>query len=95
MLSVLLHDKLLQEVDGPVNIRKNDDTIFEGNYEQGVPHGYFRHLNTFGDLEFFGCFFRGTMVGVCWRSLPGGGFLISRSWDFTDSSMIYLYPDCR
>ena len=33
--------------------------------------------------------------GVCWKSLPGGGFLISKSWDFSDSSMIYLYPDCR
>ena len=63
--------------------------------QNGVPHGYFRHLNTFGDLEIFGCFFRGTLVGVCWRSLPGGSFLISRSWDFSDSNMIYLYPDCR
>eukprot|EP00092_Neocalanus_flemingeri_P101392 GFUD01129637.1.p1 GENE.GFUD01129637.1~~GFUD01129637.1.p1 ORF type:complete len:350 (-),score=82.60 GFUD01129637.1:81-1130(-) len=85
----------VQEVDGPVNIRKLDDTIFEGNYDNGVPHGYFRHLNDFGDLEFFGCFFRGTLVGLCWKSLPGGGFLISRSWDFSDSNMIYLYPDCR
>ena len=33
--------------------------------------------------------------GVCWKSLPGGGFLISKSLDFSDSNMLYLYPDCR
>lgn len=94
-LEILEEESDDQEVDGPVNIRKLDDTIFEGNYDNGVPHGYFRHLNDFGDLEFFGCFFRGTLVGLCWKSLPGGGFLISRSWDFSDNNMIYLYPDCR
>ena len=33
--------------------------------------------------------------GVCWKSLPGGGFLVSKSWSFTDASSLYLYPDCR
>lgn len=54
--------------EGPVLIRRADDTVFEGNYEGGQPHGYFRHLNTFGDLEFFGCFYRGTMLGE-WKVL--------------------------
>jgi len=81
--------------EGPVNIRKRDDTIFEGFYRDGKPHGFFRHLNSYGDLEFFGCFNRGSLIGVCWRSLPGGGFLISPSWDFTGSGVIFLYPDCR
>jgi len=94
-LEILEEESEDENRDGPVNIRKNDDTVFEGNYDHGVPHGFFRHLNSFGDLEFFGCFYRGIMLGVCWKSLPGGGFLISRSWDFSDSSMIYLYPDCR
>jgi len=94
-LEILEEESDEQDSDGPVNIRKNDDTVFEGNYDQGVPHGYFRHINDFGDLEFFGCFSHGTMVGVCWRSLPGGGFLISQSWDFSGSNIIYLYPDCR
>ena len=49
--------------EGPVLLRQADDTVFEGNYEGGLPHGYFRHLNSFGDLEFFGCFFRGSMLG--------------------------------
>ena len=49
--------------EGPVLLRQADDTVFEGNYEGGLPHGYFRHLNTFGDLEFFGCFFRGSLLG--------------------------------
>jgi len=88
-------DEEKEDLHGIVNIRKNDDTVFEGNYDHGIPHGYFRHLNSFGDLEFFGCFNHGTLVGVCWRSLPGGGFLVSRSWSFTDNNMIYLYPDCR
>ena len=37
--------------------------VFEGNYEGGTPHGYFRHINGYGDLEFFGCFHRGTLLG--------------------------------
>jgi len=41
------------------------------------------------------CVPRGFLVGVCWRSLPGGGFLISPSWTFTGPGVIYLYPDCR
>ena len=49
--------------EGAVLERHADDTTFEGNYEGGLPHGYFRHINTYGDLEFFGCFYRGTMLG--------------------------------
>ena len=49
-------------------LRQGDDTLFEGNYEAGRPHGYFRHLNSFGDLEFFGCFHRGSMLGE--RTVP-------------------------
>ena len=45
-------------LQGAVNIRRRDDTVFEGFYKDGLPHGFFRHLNTFGDLEFFGCFNR-------------------------------------
>merc|ERR1712106_384762 len=78
-----------------VNIRKSDGTVFEGVYSHGKPHGFFRHLNDFGDLEFFGCFSHGVLQGVCWKSLPGGGFLISKSWKFSDDGLIYLYPDCR
>ena len=33
--------------------------------------------------------------GVCWKSLPGGGFLVSKSWSFSDPRSLYLYPDCR
>ena len=33
--------------------------------------------------------------GVCWKSLPGGGFLVSKSWNFSDPHSLYLYPDCR
>ena len=39
------------------------DQVFEGHYEGGTPHGYFRHINGYGDLEFFGCFYRGTLLG--------------------------------
>ena len=52
------------EQDGLVVKVENDDSQFEGFYESGVPHGYFRILNSFGDLEFFGCFFRGLMLGI-------------------------------
>ena len=32
---------------------------------------------------------------MCWKSLPGGGFLVSKSWSFSDPHSLYLYPDCR
>ena len=54
-----------------------------------------RHINSFGDVEFFGCFVRGVVHGVCWRSLPGGGFLISPDHKFSGPSVTFLYPDCR
>ena len=46
-------------------------------------------------MEFFGCFVRGVVHGVCWRSLPGGGFLISPDHKFSGPSVTFLYPDCR
>ena len=49
--------------DGPVFKVADDDSQLEGFYEGGVPHGYFRIINSFGDLVFFGCFFRGNMLG--------------------------------
>ena len=57
-------DEEESEQDGLVVRVENDDSQFEGFYESGVPHGYFRILNSFGDLEFFGCFFRGLMLGI-------------------------------
>ena len=49
--------------DGLVVKISNDDSQLEGFYEDGVPHGYFRIINSYGDLVFFGCFFRGNMLG--------------------------------
>ena len=49
--------------EGAVLVRQADDATFEGNYEGGLPHGYFRHINMYGDLEFFGCFYRGSLLG--------------------------------
>ena len=50
-------------LEGPVTVRSEDDSLFEGNYSQGCPHGYFRQINSYGDLDFFGCFYRGTLLG--------------------------------
>ena len=49
--------------DGPVFKLEDDDSQLEGCYEGGVPHGYFRIINSYGDLVFFGCFFHGNMLG--------------------------------
>lgn len=81
--------------DGPINITKEDGSRIEGSFKKGVPHGYFRYLDSTGDLEFFGCFVRGIGHGLCWKGLAGGGFLVSPSWDFSTNNTIYLYPDCR
>jgi len=84
-----------QAKDGPVYSKNPDGSIIEGSYKKGVPHGYFRHINAYGDIELFCCFIRGIMHGPCWKGLPGGGFLVSDSWTFTSEEMIFLYPDCR
>ena len=39
-----------------------------------IPHGFFRKINDFGDVEFFGCFIDGRLKGKCWKSLAGGKF---------------------
>ena len=49
----------------------------------------------YGDVVFFGCFISGRLHGSCWKSLPGGGFMVSGSADFSGPRMAYLYPDCR
>jgi len=37
-----------------------------------IPHGFFRKINEFGEIEFFGCFINGCLRGKCWKSLIGG-----------------------
>ena len=37
-----------------------------------IPHGFFRKISEFGDVEFFGCFMNGELKGKCWKSLIGG-----------------------
>lgn len=81
--------------NGPVYTKNPDGSIIEGSYKKGVPHGYFRHINAYGDIELFCCFIRGSIHGPCWKGLPGGGFLVSESWTFTSDDMVFLYPDCR
>ena len=43
-----------------------------------VPHGFFRKVNDFGEIEFFGCFIDGRLQGKCWKSLAGGNLIFSR-----------------
>ena len=37
-----------------------------------IPHGFFRKINEFGEIEFFGCFIDGELKGKCWKSVIGG-----------------------
>jgi len=91
-LDVLDEDQI---EDGSVRVVGQDDTLLEGTYKDGSPHGFFRVINEYGDLDYFGCIVNGIQQGVCWRSVAGGGFLISPNWKFSGDNMIYLYPDCR
>ena len=54
----------------------DDDSVSEGSFKvtTGVPHGAFRKINEFGDVEFFGLFYEGNLVARCWKSLPGGTY---------------------
>ena len=63
-----------------------EDILFEGSFKDidqhttkeeiqknnWIPHGFFRKVNEFGDIEFFGCFIDGHLRGKCWKSLAGG-----------------------
>ena len=40
----------------------------------GIPNGYCRVISPDGDLDFFGCFVNGSLVGNCWKGLMGGNF---------------------
>ena len=65
------------------------------HYFAGQPNGYFRAINSNGDVEFFGYFSHGNLVGNCWKSLIGGSFLVSDRCDFSGKNTVYFYPDCR
>jgi len=85
--------------DGPSD--DDDESLQEGSFleteseHQRVPHGVFRKVNEYGDVDFFGLFFRGNLVGRCWKSLPGGGMLASSQLDFSGADTAFLYPDIR
>ncbi|CAB4067978.1 SETD7 [Lepeophtheirus salmonis] len=72
-----------------VNESLEDGIKFSGSFFEGKPHGFFRIMNKYGDLVFFGCFIHGRLHGQSLKSLVGGGFLLNldhRSFD--QSSMV-------
>ena len=61
-------DVLRQTEDGRNIVQKGQGTMW-------VPHGFFRKINEFGEIEFFGCFINGNLKGKCWKSVTGGEIL--------------------
>ena len=61
---------------GPFHIRdEKTEALFEGAMiSNGIPNGYCRVISPDGDLDFFGCFVNGSLVGNCWKGLMGGNF---------------------
>jgi len=91
---------IVEENLSEFRICKDDDSVEEGSYKvfddhKKIPHGVFRKINEFGDVEFFGIFYNGNLAGRCWKSLPGGGMLISSRTDFSGEDTAFLYPDIR
>ncbi|XP_023322597.1 histone-lysine N-methyltransferase SETD7 [Eurytemora carolleeae] len=84
-----------QESAGAVVYKSVEGSMFEGHYTNGRPNGYFRKINSDGDIDLFACFVQGSLHGNCWKGLTGGGFLVSNSTEFSGSTTMYLYPDCR
>ena len=59
--------------DKKFRIRGDNDTLFEGTVDKnGQPHGFYRVITPDGEVEFFGCFVNGQLIGNCWKSLIGG-----------------------
>ena len=82
---------------GPFFIQpENSDAILEGILNKnGIPHGFCRVLSPDEDLDFYGCFVDGVLVGNCWKGLMGGSFMMSDNCEFIGENTVYLYPDCR
>ena len=60
-------------IKGAFRIRGSEDAVFEGHVDQHQkPHGFCRVISPNGDVEFFGCFLYGRLIGNCWKSLLGG-----------------------
>lgn len=56
--------------------------MFEGNVDKnGLPHGFYRIITPNGEVDFFGCFVSGTLVGNCWKSLIGGIIILNSKMD--------------
>ena len=58
--------------DGSFCFRGSGDSILEGSFSGGFPNGFFRSINEFGDVEFWGCFVEGKLHGTCLKTLVGG-----------------------
>nr|ADD38189.1 Histone-lysine N-methyltransferase SETD7 [Lepeophtheirus salmonis] len=81
-----------------VNESLEDGIKFSGSFFEGKPHGFFRIMNKYGDLVFFGCFIYGRLHGQSLKSLVGGGFLLNldhSNSEFSGDNIVYLYPDCQ
>ena len=63
-----------EQIKGDFRIRSlKDDYVFEGAVGPNkVPNGFFRLINSKGEVEIFACFVNGVLYGNCWKSLPGG-----------------------
>ena len=68
-------------LNGTFRIRGSDDAVFEGHVDQHQkPNGFCRVINANGDVEFFGCFLHGRLIGNCWKSLLGGMQYDTAKW---------------
>ena len=73
---------------GEFRLRCDDnDAVFEGNVDNnGTPHGFCRVINPNGDVDFFGCFLHGKLIGNCWKSLLGGKICLNLDTDIKDDN---------
>ena len=42
--------------------------------KNGFPDGFCRVISPDGDLDFYGCFVNGSLIGNCWKGLLGGEY---------------------
>ena len=51
-----------------------------GHYANGRPNGYFRKINSDGDIDLFACFVHGSLHGNCWKGMlmPISGLLCKK-----------------
>ena len=74
-VKLILGDYQEGELAGPGQIVFTNDDILLVSFSQGSIHGLARRFSRAGETLWVGRFHWGKQSGICWKFVPGGGFI--------------------